>query len=158
MAKTTAEVMTTNTIGTKPYSIPQLRKMVLESRRKSQRRSKRLPVATAVACDPKTGVTLTMEDGCRVFIPLAEFHELHGATDRELREVVLRFKGHTIEWPQLDMQFPVCETVAELFGMKFLMAEQFGRRGGQTKSPAKTAASRANGLKGGRPRNKVAVS
>lgn len=32
-------------------------------------------------------------------------------------------------------------------------AQELGRIGGKSKSPAKTAASRANGAKGGRPRN-----
>ena len=75
------------TIGAKPYSMIELKQMVLESRRKAKLRAKRLPLATAVECDPKTGVSITMEDGCRVFIPLSEFHELRGATHSELRDV-----------------------------------------------------------------------
>jgi hypothetical protein len=36
------------------------------------------------------------------------------------------------------------------------MASELARRAGQTKSPAKAAAARTNGRKGGRPRRKVA--
>lgn len=147
----------THTIGAKPYSMIELKQMVLESRRKAKLRAKRLPLATAVECDPKTGVSITMEDGCRVFIPLAEFHELRGATHSELRDVVLRIQGHSIEWPQLDMRFDICERLADLFGMRAIMAETFDSQGGQTKSRAKSASSRADGLKGGRPRKPVEV-
>jgi len=34
-------------------------------------------------------------------------------------------------------------------------AASLGKKGGQVRSPAKTAAARANGLKGGRPRKPV---
>ena len=36
-----------------------------------------------------------------------------------------------------------------------LAASTLGRKGGQSKSPAKAAASRLNGLKGGNPAKKV---
>ncbi len=150
MAKITKA--TTHTIGVKPYSMAQLRQMTLESRRKAKHRTKRLPRAVSVACEPKSGVTISMEDGCRVFIPMSEFHELRGASDGELRDVILRFNGLSIEWPRLDMTFAICERVAELFGLRVLVKDEFGRRGGQSTSPAKAAAARANGRKGGRPR------
>jgi hypothetical protein len=59
-------------------------------------------------------------------------------------------------WESLDVDLGVPELVAGLFSTKTWMAE-LGRQGGKAKSAAKSAASRANGKRGGRPR-KVSVS
>ncbi len=146
----------TRTIGPgRTYSLAELREMVAETRRKERRRAKRLPVAKSVACDPKSGVTLTMTDGCRVFIPMAEFHELRGAKDSELRDVVLRFKGSSLEWPQLDMHFDIPQKLADIFSMRAVLAEAFGGAEDLATSTPK-AAARGNGRKAGRSKNVAA--
>jgi len=43
-----------------------------------------------------------------------------------------------------------------VFGTRAWMASELARRAGQAKSPAKAAAARVNGRKGGRPRRKAA--
>ncbi len=146
----------TRTIGPgKTYTVAELRGMVAEGRRKERRRAKRLPVAKLVECDPKSGVTLTMADGCRVFIPMTEFHELRGAKDSELRDVVLRIKGSSLEWPQLDMHFDIPQKLADIFSMRAVLAETFGRAMDRATATAK-APAKANGRKGGRPKNVAA--
>lgn len=153
MAKITDE---TRTIGPgKTYTLAELRAMVAETRRKERRRGKHLPVAKSVECDPKSGVTLTMADGCRVFIPMAEFHELRSAKDSELRDVVLRIKGSSLEWPQLDMHFDIPQKLADIFSMRAVLSETFGSAGDRAASTAKAAPS-ANGRKGGRSKNVAA--
>jgi hypothetical protein len=146
----------TRTIGPgKTFSLAEFRAMAAESRRKERRRAKRLPVAKAVECDPKSGVTLTMTDDCRVFIPMAEFHELRGAKESELRDVVLRIKGSSLEWPQLDRHFDIPRKLADVFSMRAVLSEEFGLTGNRATSTAK-AAPKVNGRKGDRPKNVAA--
>jgi hypothetical protein len=56
-----------------------------------------------------------------------------------------------LHWEALDADFRVSGLLAGVFGTKAYMA----RRAGQAKSPAKSAAARANGTKGGRPRKQA---
>jgi hypothetical protein len=55
--------------------------------------------------------------------------------------------GWLIVFPALDADYSVAGLLREIFGFT---AQQ--RRAGATKSPARAAASRANGKKGGRPK------
>lgn len=56
-----------------------------------------------------------------------------------------------LHWEALDVDLSIPGLLTGLFGTKAYMARQAGR----TKFPAKAAAARANGLKGGRPRKQV---
>jgi hypothetical protein len=63
-----------------------------------------------------------------------------------------------IAWPDLDgLKHYIPHMVGGVFGRRRHMAE-LGRRGGSSKSPAKAAAVRANGKKGGRPRTRALPS
>ena len=53
-----------------------------------------------------------------------------------------------LHWEKLDVDFSVPGLVAGIFGTARWMAARAGR----ASSPAKAAAARANGAKGGRPR------
>jgi hypothetical protein len=53
----------------------------------------------------------------------------------------------------LDVDLSIPDLLAGVVGTKALMA----RQAGQSKSPAKAAAPRANGAKGGRPRKSAAI-
>jgi hypothetical protein len=60
-------------------------------------------------------------------------------------------RGAALHWENLDQDFSVAGLLAGIFGTKAWMAE-LGRQGGSITSEAKRAAARANGQKGGRPR------
>lgn len=62
-------------------------------------------------------------------------------------------RGATIAWPELDVDFSVAEMVPEYLGIT--TARAAARRVGSIASTAKSAAARANGVKGGRPRKSV---
>lgn len=62
--------------------------------------------------------------------------------------------AESIYWECLDVGFSVPNLIAGSFGTKAWMRE-LGRAGGRVRSPAKTAAVRENGKKGGRPRKAV---
>ena len=73
---------------------------------------------------------------------------LETATDDELAAVEILGAGYGLHWEALDAALSVPGLMAGLFGTKAYMA----RRAGQATSPAKAAAARENGRKGGRPR------
>jgi predicted Kef-type K+ transport protein len=77
---------------------------------------------------------------------------LDTAADQDLASVEVLGAGYGLHWEALDVDFTVGGLLAGMFGTKAYMA----RRAGQATSPAKAAAARANGAKGGRPRKQNA--
>jgi hypothetical protein len=73
---------------------------------------------------------------------------LEEATDEQLAEIKILGAGYGLHWEALDADLSIPGLLAGLFGTKAYMA----RQAGQATSPAKAAAARANGAKGGRPR------
>ena len=65
--------------------------------------------------------------------------------------------GFNLHWPKLEVDLYVPALVSSIFGTRAWVASEFARRAGWTKSPTKSAAARAAGAKGGRPR-KTAVT
>ncbi|HEY5819492.1 MAG TPA: DUF2442 domain-containing protein [Mesorhizobium sp.] len=82
--------------------------------------------------------------------------ELHGARPADLSEVVVDGMGFNLHWPKLDVDLYVPALVAGIFGIQNWMKRGLARIAGKTNSPAKAAAARANGMKGGRPRKAAA--
>ncbi len=62
-----------------------------------------------------------------------------------------------LHWPDLDVDLPVGGLAAGLFGTHAWMTQALARVAGQSTSAAKSAAARANGAKGGRPRKPASV-
>jgi hypothetical protein len=60
--------------------------------------------------------------------------------------------GFNLHWPSLDVDLYVPALVSGIFGTRAWMTKELARRAGQAKSPAKAAAARRNGVRGGRPR------
>jgi hypothetical protein len=73
---------------------------------------------------------------------------LETATADQLAEVEILGLGYGLHWEGLDVDLSLPGLMAGILGTKAYMA----RRAGQASSPAKAAAARANGAKGGRPR------
>jgi hypothetical protein len=104
--------------------------------------------ATHVSYDSaRAEVVLQLYSGVTVRIPRRFFAHIGHATAAELANVELSPAGWLIVFPALDADYSVAGLLREIFG---LTAQQ--RRAGATKSPARAAASRANGKKGGRPK------
>jgi hypothetical protein len=57
--------------------------------------------------------------------------------------------GFNLHWRALDLF--VAALVSGIFGTRARMSRELAGVAGQTRSPAKAAAARANGAKGGRP-------
>jgi len=96
---------------------------------------------------------LKLSNGHRVVIPREDLQGLRKATKEQIAQVKIIGNGTGLHWSALDLDHYVPNLLRHIYGTKHWMAE-IGRRGGAAKSPAKRKASRANGLKGGRPRQK----
>jgi hypothetical protein len=107
------------------------------------------PRAAAARYDRESDrVIVELTNGCTFAFPRRLAQGLEAATEDQLAQVEVLGTGFGLRWEALDADLSVPDLLAGLFGTKAYMA----RRAGQTTSPAKAAAARANGMKGGRPR------
>ena len=114
------------------------------------------PRAASARYDPETRrVVVELVNGCTYVFPAELAQELHGADDEALADVVIDGVGFNLHWPALDADLYVPALVAGVFGTRDWMAREWARLAGSATSPAKAAASRANGARGGRPRKQT---
>ena len=114
------------------------------------------PRAQAARYDSETRrVVVELMNGCTYVFPATLAQELHDADDEALSGVVVDGAGFNLHWPAIDADLYVPALVAGVFGTKAWMAKEWARTAGGATSPAKAAASRANGAKGGRPRKQA---
>ncbi|KZY38011.1 hypothetical protein A3731_41145 [Roseovarius sp. HI0049] len=107
------------------------------------------PRADAVHYDKRNSrIIVDLTNGCTFAFPPRLVQGLETAADENLAAVEILGAGYGLHWEALDVDLSIPGLMAGLFGTKAYMA----RRAGQTKSPAKAAAARENGRKGGRPR------
>ena len=107
------------------------------------------PRAKAARFDRQLGrVVVDLTNGCVFAFPPRLAQGLENASDDELEKLEVLGAGYGLHWEALDVDLSIPGLLAGVFGTRAYMA----RRAGQTKSPAKAAAARANGAKGGRPR------
>lgn len=115
------------------------------------------PRASAAHYDRVTGrVLVDLVNGCTYAFPVRLVQDLQGASDDDLAGVEVDGAGFNLHWPGLDADLYVPALVSGIFGTRAWMMRELARIAGQATSPAKTAAARSNGAKGGRPR-KVAT-
>jgi hypothetical protein len=100
-------------------------------------------------------LTVHLDDGVRVSIPRLLLEGLENARPEEIAKVEILGRGTGIHWPLLDVDHYVPGLLNHIFGTSRWMAE-LGQRGGSSTSASKAAAARANGRKGGRPKERVA--
>lgn len=107
------------------------------------------PHAAAARYDAKTDrIVVDLTNGATFAFPPRLVQGLEDATAQQLAEVEVIGAGFGLHWETLDVDYSVPGLVNGLFGTAKWMAARAGR----TASPAKAAAARANGAKGGRPR------
>lgn len=110
------------------------------------------PRANTVRYDKRNSrIIVDLTNGCTFAFPPRVAQGLETATDEDLAAVEILGAGYGLHWETLDVDLSIPGLLAGLFGTKAYMA----RRAGQTKSPAKAAAARENGRKGGRPRKQA---
>lgn len=110
-----------------------------------------LPHATRAAyCAADDVIEVDLSTGVGLRLPRRLLQGLAEATPDQLAEITIVGPGTGLYWPQLDVDHYLPGLLAGVFGTRQWMAE-LGRKGGQRTSPAKAAAARANGRRGGRP-------
>ena len=106
------------------------------------------PRAATARYDRRSGrVVVELTNGCTFAFPPKLAQGLETATGEQLSQVEILGSGYGLHWEALDADLSIPGLLAGLFGTKAYLAQQAGR----ATSPAKAAAARANGTKGGRP-------
>lgn len=108
------------------------------------------PVPASVRFDEASArIVVDFTNGASFMVPARSIQGLETASNAQLSEVELL--GETgLHWESLDVDYTIAGLMNGVFGTAKFMDAQ--RRGGQSRSEAKAAASRANGAKGGRPK------
>jgi len=99
-------------------------------------------------------VRLRFENGTGLEIPRKLLQGLEDAKPAQLRTIQILGPGTTVYWPDVNVGHHVPELIGGVFGTRKWMSE-LGRLGAGVRTPAKSAASRENGKKGGRPRGSI---
>lgn len=124
-----------------------------EAERRGRRSRRTEPRARFVRYDRRTGrVRVELTNGCSFAFPARRAQGLQRASDRDLAQVEILGLGSGLHWERLDVDLSVPGLLAGLFGTKAYMDRQRAALAGAARSPAKAAAARRNGAKGGRPR------
>ena len=107
------------------------------------------PRAAAARYDRAHGyIVVELTNSCSFSFPAHLVQGLENASPEQLSQVEILGAGYGLHWEALDTDLSIPGVLAGLFGTKAHMA----RHAGRATSPAKAAAARANGAKGGRPR------
>jgi Protein of unknown function (DUF2442)/Domain of unknown function (DUF4160) len=115
------------------------------------------PRARSARYDRKTGrVLVELTNGCSFAFPARRAEGLQEASDRDLVDIQILGLGYGLHWEKLDVDLSVPGLLAGLFGTKAYMDRMRAARAGAATSPAKAAAARKNGKKGGRPLKQAA--
>lgn len=97
-------------------------------------------------------IVIDLTNGSRFAFPPELAQGLSGASPEALSQIEVSGGGYGLHWPSLDVDLSVPGLLAGVFGTARWMAAKAGR----ATSPAKAAAARRNGAKGGRPKKAAA--
>ena len=118
----------------------------LERGRQAQDRE---PRARAARYDPAArAIIVELTNGAAFTFPTALVKGLVDADQAAVSEVTVLGAGYGLHWETLDLDLTVPGLLADIFATRSHLAQKAGR----STSPAKAAAARANGARGGRPR------
>jgi hypothetical protein len=116
---------------------------------RGEERAKNEPRAQSAMFDRASRkIVISFANGAEFKFPPELAQGLGEATDDQLADVRVSGNGFGLHWDSLDADLTVPGVVSGVFGTRRFMAQQAGR----STSPAKVAAARENGAKGGRPR------
>ncbi|WP_291931498.1 DUF2442 domain-containing protein [Limnohabitans sp.] len=104
----------------------------------------------------KKHIVVDLINGSSFSFPPHLAQGLANARPAELADIEISPYGIGLHWPQLDADLTVEGLLAGLFGSRSWM-RQHAAKAGSVKSEAKTQAAKANGAKGGRPRQSTAA-
>jgi hypothetical protein len=119
-----------------------------ESRMETQRQASH---AVSARYDRRSSrIIVALNTGVQIAFPADLAEDWQASVD--LAQIEISPAGLGLHWPRLDADLYVPSLLQGMLGSKSWMARELGAAGGRALSKAKTAASRENGRKGGRPR------
>lgn len=128
---------------------------LLKAEQRMQKRAQTTPFAVAARYDAITHrLQITLDSGIELAVPCALVQGLEQAVPQDFDALDLSPTGLGLHVPNLDADVYIPALLQGILGDRRWMAQQLGRKGGGTVSAAKSAAARANGKLGGRPRQK----
>jgi hypothetical protein len=104
----------------------------------------------------EAALEINLLNGCRLTVPGHLIQGFMDGTDDDRAAIEISPVGYGLHWPALDLDLSVPGLVAGVTGTRKWMDGLRAARAGSGTSPAKAAAARANGAKGGRPKKTVA--
>jgi hypothetical protein len=111
------------------------------------------PNAVAARYDEgRDRIVVELSTGAEVAFAPRDAQGLEAATPEDLAEIAIDPPGFGLHFPRLDADLYLPALLEGLLGSKVWAASRMGQAGGKARTPAKQAASRANGRRGGRPR------
>ena len=127
---------------------------------RANRRAKDLegsvPRVLSANYDRKAGrVVIQLSSKLIVSFAPGDVEGLGDAKPSELNQIEISPSGLGIHFPAVDADLYVPALLNGILGSERWMTSRLGQLGGQSRSRAKKAASRANGRLGGRPRKAV---
>src|ERR1700679_4321174 len=115
------------------------------------------PITAAARYDSRRGlIVITLEGGCEFAFPVAMAEGLVDAPRSKLTKIKISPNGLALHWPLLDADLYVPGLIEGAFGSDRWM-QQIGKLGGLSRSASKAKASRENGKRGGRPKERAAA-
>lgn len=95
---------------------------------------------------------ICLNSGVELSVPCSLLQGLENAERGDLDELEISPTGLGLHFPRVDADIYVPALLQGVLGDSGWMARQLGSKGGRAVSAAKSAAARANGKLGGRPR------
>lgn len=133
----------------------ELREQIKAAREAGKLAERSEPAARQARYNPLSRkLEIELRNGRRFSVSVDLIEGLQGASEEKLRQVEVTPAGTGLHWEALDVDVSVPFLLRGVYGTRAWMA-QLGKRGGRVSSPAKAAAARENGRKGGRPRKSV---
>jgi hypothetical protein len=126
---------------------------VEQANRRAAERQKTTPRAVSAKFDKRLGkVMVELSSGLMIGFRPEDAQGLEKARMEDLGEIEITPSGFGLHFPKLDADLYIPALLEGFFGSKKWAAARLGASGGAARSKAKAAASRANGLLGGRPK------
>jgi hypothetical protein len=117
---------------------------------------KAFPRAVSAHYDRASGrVVVELSSKLTVSFSPPDAQGLEDAKPSQLEPIEISPSGFGLHFPRLDADLYVPGLLEGFLGSKKWMAARLGQIGGESRSRAKKAASRANGKLGGRPRKRA---
>ena len=121
-------------------------------------RKAKTPTAVGAHYDRRIGrLVIDLSTGLSISFKPHEAQGLEKAKPAQLAKIEISPSGYGLHFPELDVDIYLPGLLEGFLGSKEWMASQLGKRGGRSTSAAKSAAARANGRRGGRPKKKPHV-